>query len=118
MSTTTTRTIQHRIGGAETTGSSRRTAPVYDPATGEQQAEVVLAEREDVDRAVQTAKTAFETWGDVSLTRRARVMFAFKALVENPVMMITGISAFRRRASRTTVRPSMPGILRSVISRS
>jgi malonate-semialdehyde dehydrogenase (acetylating) / methylmalonate-semialdehyde dehydrogenase len=85
VSTTTTRTIQHRIGGAETTGSSRRTAPVYDPATGEQQAEVVLAEREDVDRAVQTAKTTFETWGDVSLTRRARVMFAFRNLVEKHV---------------------------------
>ncbi len=85
MSTTTTRTIQHRIGGAATTGSSSRTAPVYDPATGEQQAEVVLAEREDVDRAVQTAKTAFETWGDVSLTRRARVMFAFRNLVEKHV---------------------------------
>ena len=85
MSTTTTRTIQHRIGGAETPGSSRRTAPVYDPATGEQQAEVVLAEREDVDRAVQVAATAFETWGDVSLTRRARVMFAFRNLVEKHV---------------------------------
>ncbi|HEX5780265.1 MAG TPA: CoA-acylating methylmalonate-semialdehyde dehydrogenase [Solirubrobacteraceae bacterium] len=85
MSTTTTRTIQHRIGGAETPGSSRRTAPVYDPATGEVQAEVVLAEREDVDRAVQTAATAFESWGDVSLTRRARVMFAFRNLVEKHV---------------------------------
>ena len=85
MSTTTTRTIQHRIGGAETPGSSRRTAPVYDPATGGQQAEVVLAEREDVDRAVQAAATAFESWGDVSLTRRARVMFAFRNLVEKHV---------------------------------
>jgi malonate-semialdehyde dehydrogenase (acetylating)/methylmalonate-semialdehyde dehydrogenase len=85
VSTTTTRTIQHRIGGAETPGSSRRTAPVYDPATGEPQAEVVLAEREDVDRAVQTAAAAFETWGDVSLTRRARVMFAFRNLVEKHV---------------------------------
>ena len=85
MSTTTTRTIQHRIGGAETPGSSGRTAPVYDPSTGEVQAEVVLAEREDVDRAVQTAAAAFETWGDVSLTRRARVMFAFRNLVEKHV---------------------------------
>jgi malonate-semialdehyde dehydrogenase (acetylating) / methylmalonate-semialdehyde dehydrogenase len=85
VSTTTTRTIQHRIGGAETPGSSSRTAPVYDPSTGEVQAEVVLAEREDVDRAVQTAAAAFETWGDVSLTRRARVMFAFRNLVEKHV---------------------------------
>ena len=85
MSTTTTRTIQHRIGGAETAGSSGRTAPVYDPATGETQAEVVLAEREDVDRAVQTAARAFEAWGDVSLSRRARLMFAFRDLVAKHV---------------------------------
>jgi malonate-semialdehyde dehydrogenase (acetylating)/methylmalonate-semialdehyde dehydrogenase len=45
----------------------------------------VLADREDVDRAVRTASKAFETWGDVSLTRRARVMFAFRNLVEQHV---------------------------------
>jgi malonate-semialdehyde dehydrogenase (acetylating)/methylmalonate-semialdehyde dehydrogenase len=82
MSTTTLRSIQHRIGGQETPGASARTAPVYDPATGRQQAEVVLADAEDVDVAVQAAKQAFETWGDVSVTRRARVMFKFRELVE------------------------------------
>ena len=53
MSTTALRTVRHRIGGEETPGASTRTAPVFDPATGEQQAEVLLAEREDVDAAVQ-----------------------------------------------------------------
>jgi malonate-semialdehyde dehydrogenase (acetylating)/methylmalonate-semialdehyde dehydrogenase len=76
------KTIQHRIGGAKTSGSSSRTAPVYDPATGEQQAQVLLAEAADVDAAVQAARQAFQKWGDVSLTRRARVMFAFRNLVE------------------------------------
>jgi malonate-semialdehyde dehydrogenase (acetylating)/methylmalonate-semialdehyde dehydrogenase len=82
VSTTTLKTIQHRIGGQEIQGSSTRTAPVYNPATGEQQAEVALADAQDVDRAVQTARAAFETWGDVSLTRRARVMFKFRDLVD------------------------------------
>ena len=39
------RTIQHWIDGAETRGSSTRTGPVFNPATGEQQAEVLLAEQ-------------------------------------------------------------------------
>jgi malonate-semialdehyde dehydrogenase (acetylating) / methylmalonate-semialdehyde dehydrogenase len=91
VSTTTLKTIQHRIAGAETPGSSTRTAPVFDPATGEQQAEVVLAAAQDVDRAVQAARKAFETWGDVSLTRRARVMFKFRDLVERHVEEITRI---------------------------
>jgi malonate-semialdehyde dehydrogenase (acetylating) / methylmalonate-semialdehyde dehydrogenase len=82
VSTTTLRSIQHRIGGRETPGASTRTAPVFDPATGRRQAEVALADAQDVDVAVQAAKQAFETWGDVSVTRRARVMFKFRELVE------------------------------------
>jgi malonate-semialdehyde dehydrogenase (acetylating) / methylmalonate-semialdehyde dehydrogenase len=81
MSITTLKTVGHWIGGGEAAASSRRTAPIYDPATGEVQAEVVLADAHDVDRAVQAARTAFETWGDVSVTRRARVMFKFRDLV-------------------------------------
>ena len=93
MSTTTVKTIRHRIGGEETAGSSSRTSPVYDPATGEQQAEVLLADREDVDRAVRVAREAFESWGDVSVTRRARVMFKFRDLLERHADEITRIIA-------------------------
>jgi malonate-semialdehyde dehydrogenase (acetylating)/methylmalonate-semialdehyde dehydrogenase len=85
VSTTDLRTIEHRIGGRPERGSSSRTAPVWDPATGEQQAEVLLAEAADVDAAVQAAKRAFETWGDVSLTRRVKIMFRFRDLVEEHV---------------------------------
>ncbi|MEA2382583.1 MAG: malonate-semialdehyde dehydrogenase (acetylating) / methylmalonate-semialdehyde dehydrogenase [Solirubrobacteraceae bacterium] len=82
MSTTALKTVHHMIGGQETMGASTRTSPVWNPATGEHQAQVVLAEPADVDAAVQAAKKAFATWGDVSVTRRARVMFAFRNLVE------------------------------------
>ena len=76
------RKIEHWIGGSETTGASTRTAPVWNPATGAQQAEVVLAEAADVDAAVSAAGKAFEEWRDVSVVKRARVMFAFRELVE------------------------------------
>jgi malonate-semialdehyde dehydrogenase (acetylating)/methylmalonate-semialdehyde dehydrogenase len=82
MSTTATRTIRHRIGGEETTGSSTRTSIVWDPATGQPQAEVVLAEPSDVDAAVAAAKAAFPEWSDTSVTRRTKTMFAFRNLVE------------------------------------
>jgi malonate-semialdehyde dehydrogenase (acetylating)/methylmalonate-semialdehyde dehydrogenase len=81
VSTTLLETIQHRIGGQPTAGASTRTAPVYDPSTGHEQRHVLLAEATDVDAAVQAAKRAFETWSDVSVTRRARVMFAFRELI-------------------------------------
>ena len=59
------RTITHWIGGKAVSGSSSRTSPVWNPATGEQQAEVILADTGDVDLAVRTAAEAFESWSTV-----------------------------------------------------
>jgi malonate-semialdehyde dehydrogenase (acetylating)/methylmalonate-semialdehyde dehydrogenase len=55
---------------------------VFDPATGEQTAEVVLATAKDVDHAVTEAATAFEGWRDTSLTARSRILFAFRELAD------------------------------------
>ncbi|NMO57737.1 CoA-acylating methylmalonate-semialdehyde dehydrogenase [Actinoplanes sp. TBRC 11911] len=74
-------TIEHWIGGQYRSGSSNRRGPVYNPATGEQQHEVVLGSIADVDDAVAAAKTAFEEWSQASLSRRTKVMFAFRELV-------------------------------------
>lgn len=75
------RTVTHWIGGKPATGESTRTAPVWNPATGEQQAEVLLASTSDVDAAVRTAAAAFESWSQTSLSKRAKVLFAFRELV-------------------------------------
>ena len=81
MSVETLRTIGHRIGGEDTEGASTRTAPVWEPASGQQQAQVLLAEPADVDRAVRTAREAAGSWGESSLAARSRVMFAFRELL-------------------------------------
>jgi malonate-semialdehyde dehydrogenase (acetylating) / methylmalonate-semialdehyde dehydrogenase len=88
---TAKRTIRHRIGGEETGGSSTRTAPVWDPATGEQQAEVLLAEPADVDAAIAAARAAFADWSEASLSRRAKVMFAFRELLNANVDQLARI---------------------------
>ena len=75
------RTIQHWIDGAATGGGSSRVSPVFDPATGDQQAEVRLAEQADVDRAVAAATAAFEGWSQTSLSRRTAILFAFREIV-------------------------------------
>jgi len=75
------RTITHWIGGKPATGTSTRTSPVWNPATGAQQAEVALANAGDVDTAVQAAAAAFTTWGQSSLSQRTKVLFAFRELV-------------------------------------
>ncbi|WP_116247399.1 CoA-acylating methylmalonate-semialdehyde dehydrogenase [Nocardiopsis sp. FIRDI 009] len=75
------KTIQHWIDGAATFGASTRTAPVWNPATGERQADVLLAEPSAVDAAVAAAARAFESWGDSSLTKRTRVLFSLRELL-------------------------------------
>ena len=74
-------TVQHWIAGRHTAAGSTRTSPVYDPATGEQQAEVLLASRDDVGIAVAAAREAFTSWSQSSLSVRTKVLFAFRELV-------------------------------------
>jgi malonate-semialdehyde dehydrogenase (acetylating)/methylmalonate-semialdehyde dehydrogenase len=75
------RTIDHWIGGKPTAGTAHRVGPVYDPATGRQQAEVALADAADVDLAVQAASQAFVSWSQTSLSKRTAILFAFRELV-------------------------------------
>jgi malonate-semialdehyde dehydrogenase (acetylating)/methylmalonate-semialdehyde dehydrogenase len=56
---------------------------VWNPATGEQQAEVVLAEEQDVRSAVAAAREAFGEWSQSSLSRRTKVLFAFRELLSS-----------------------------------
>jgi malonate-semialdehyde dehydrogenase (acetylating)/methylmalonate-semialdehyde dehydrogenase len=76
------RVIDHLIDGSPTAGTSGRTSDVFDPNTGLVQAKVALASAADLDVAVANAVAAQAAWGATNPQRRARVMFAFKALVE------------------------------------
>ena len=77
------RVIPHWIGGAAVPSASGRTSPVYNPATGEVQAEVGLADIAEVDRAVATALEAFTSWRAASISKRTEVMFAFREIVHS-----------------------------------
>jgi malonate-semialdehyde dehydrogenase (acetylating)/methylmalonate-semialdehyde dehydrogenase len=74
--------ISHWIDGKVVESASGNSAPVYDPATGEQTAAVDLASAAEVDIAVAAAKAAFPGWRSTSLSRRAEVMFRMRELVD------------------------------------
>ncbi|BCJ56278.1 methylmalonate-semialdehyde dehydrogenase (acylating) [Actinoplanes sp. NBRC 14428] len=76
------REIKHWLDGTAVDGTSGRRLPVWDPATGEQQAYVVAATAAETERAVASAKRAFPGWRAASLSRRAEVMFRFRELVD------------------------------------
>src|SRR3989440_3044677 len=85
------RIIHHWIGGKPTSPAGQRSGPVFNPATGEQQAQVAFASTADVDEAVRTAKAAFEEWSQASLSTRTKIMFAFRELVNARINDLAGI---------------------------
>ena len=74
--------IKHFVGGKVIDGTSQRKGQVFNPATGEQESEVILATKSDLDKTVEIAKKAFETWSLKPALQRARIMFKFKELIE------------------------------------
>ena len=68
------------VGGAS--APAARTHKIWNPSTGEVQAEVPLGDAALLDRAVAAAKKVQPEWAATNPQRRARVMFEFKRLVE------------------------------------
>jgi len=75
------RTIGHFIGGREVKGTSGRFADVFEPMTGEIQAQVALASKAEMRAAVENAKVAQVEWANTNPQRRVRVLMKFLELV-------------------------------------
>ena len=75
-------TIEHYINGhlTKTVGGGQQ--PVFNPATGEISANVVLASDSDVQTVVAAAKAAAPAWAQMAPLKRARILFKFKDLIE------------------------------------
>ena len=73
--------ITHWIDGQRTAGTSGRTGPVFNPATGQQTGEVDLAGADDLKLAVASASAAAKEWRSATLSKRAAVLFAFRELL-------------------------------------
>ncbi len=83
--------IEHFVNGKKFLGDSKRTSKVFNPATGEQSAEVKLASIKDMNNAIEAAKIAFLTWSKKPPLQRARVMFKFKEILEKNFEELTKI---------------------------
>ncbi len=75
-------TIQNAIGGKLVTSTSTRSQPVFNPATGEASATLLLSSGDEVNAAGAAAKKALPAWAATTPMKRARVMFRFKELLE------------------------------------
>ncbi len=74
--------ISHWINNKIVAGTSGNTAKIWNPATGEHQADVDLASAAEVNVAVAAAMASFPEWRAANLSRRAEVMFHIRELVD------------------------------------
>jgi malonate-semialdehyde dehydrogenase (acetylating) / methylmalonate-semialdehyde dehydrogenase len=76
------KTVFNFINGEISEYQTERVAPIFDPATGQQTKQVALSNEEQTAQAIESAQQAHLGWAKTSPLKRARVLFAFKALVE------------------------------------
>lgn len=76
-----TKQLTHYIGGAHRAGTSGRFADVYNPSTGQVQAQVPLASPQEVQEAISNAAQAQTAWAATNAQKRARILHRFVDLV-------------------------------------
>jgi acyl-CoA reductase-like NAD-dependent aldehyde dehydrogenase len=75
--------IGHWIGGARVEAAGGRTFETIDPATGQAICEVAHGGTEDIDRAVQAARAAFEgPWSKMPSNKRAGLIYTLAELIK------------------------------------
>jgi malonate-semialdehyde dehydrogenase (acetylating)/methylmalonate-semialdehyde dehydrogenase len=79
------KSIGHHINGQLTPGHSEHYSAVFNPATGEQTAQLGLATDADVEAAVQAAVAAQPAWAATPPVRRARVIMRFLQLLNENI---------------------------------
>src|ERR1700677_621087 len=72
------------INGKWVDAASGKTFATYNPATGEVWARVAEGDREDIDRAVKSARAAFEIgrWSQLTASERGRAIWKLADLLE------------------------------------
>ena len=73
--------ISHFINGKKFSVKDSRKAAIFNPALGEQIAEVELASRETVNLATESAAKAFLDWSKTTPIKRARIFSKYKDLI-------------------------------------
>lgn len=78
------RKLKNYINGEWVESQTSTYETVVNPATKEAMCDVPLSTREDLDHAATVAHEAFQTWKEVAVPRRARILYKFhQLLIEN-----------------------------------
>jgi malonate-semialdehyde dehydrogenase (acetylating) / methylmalonate-semialdehyde dehydrogenase len=83
--------LGHWVGGTHVDGVSGRDGPVHDPSTGALRGRVAYAGRAETESAIAAAAAAAPAWAATTPLQRARVLFRFKALLEEHLDELAGL---------------------------
>ncbi len=87
------RQVHHFIAGEHHETSGARKHDIWNPSTGEVQAQVALGDAALLQKAVDAAKKVQPEWAKTNPQRRARVMFRFKQLLEDNMQELAELLA-------------------------
>ncbi|MFP8782559.1 CoA-acylating methylmalonate-semialdehyde dehydrogenase [Planococcus plakortidis] len=73
--------LMNFIGGQWVKSNTESYESVPNPATGELLAEVPISTSEDLEKAVASAKEAFQSWKKTPVPQRARILFKYQQLL-------------------------------------
>ena len=83
--------LGHFIAGRAVAGTSGRSGPVHNPATGELRGSVAYASADETRDAIAAAEAALPAWAATPPLQRARVMFRYKVLLEQHAAEIAAL---------------------------
>lgn len=80
--------VNNYINGSPVATVTDRWLNVESPLTGEIIAEVAVSSKEDLDKAVAAAKSAFEVWSKTPIKDRVQIFFRYKTLLEENMQQL------------------------------
>ena len=95
------------VGGDRITTTSGGTYRHHDPATGLEQAEVLLAGKDEVDQAVRAATEAAPVWSGMPVDQRARILLRLADLLEEHAEEAAVIGALENGSPVSVMQPAL-----------
>ncbi|MEO7313094.1 MAG: CoA-acylating methylmalonate-semialdehyde dehydrogenase [Chitinophagaceae bacterium] len=83
--------VQNFINGQFVNASTQRTMDVVSPLDGVLLSTVPMSSNDDLNAAVEAAKTAFTTWSRTPIKERVQVFFKYKTLLEKNMIELANL---------------------------
>ncbi len=99
--------LPHHINGQRVSSQSTTHGAVYNPATGEIIHQVPFATSIEIETAIEAAEKAHQQWSLTSLAERARLMFAFKALLEKNIGALAALVSLEHGKTHADAKASV-----------